>query len=97
LINFKLKWQRYLVAILIIAGASAIRMIFFGGLGRGIAYLTYYPAVMLAALYGGIYAGLLATVLSGLLCFYWMQRGFMSPIESLAMAVFTERRLTEPL
>lgn len=81
-------WQRYLVAMLIIAIASAIRAVFFGGLGRGIAYLTYYPAVMLAALFGGLYAGLLATVVSGLLCFYWIQKGFMSPVESMAMGVF---------
>jgi signal transduction histidine kinase/DNA-binding NarL/FixJ family response regulator len=82
------KWRRYLVAILIIAGASAIRAAFFGGLGRGIAYLTYYPTVMLAALYGGLHAGLLATGISALLCFYWIQKGYMSPVESLAMGVF---------
>jgi hypothetical protein len=44
--DFESKWQHYLVAILIIAGASAIRAAFFGGLGRGIPYLTYYPAVL---------------------------------------------------
>lgn len=81
-------WQRFLVTTLVIAAASAIRAMFFGGLGRGIPYLTYYPAVMLAALYGGLHSGLLATVVSALLSFYWIQRGYMSPVEWLAMVVF---------
>jgi signal transduction histidine kinase/DNA-binding NarL/FixJ family response regulator len=86
--DFKLKWQRYLVAILIIAGASAIRAMFFGGLGRGTAYLTYYPAVVLAALYGGLPSGLLATTVSAFLSFFWIHRGYMSPVEWAAMGVF---------
>jgi signal transduction histidine kinase/CheY-like chemotaxis protein len=81
-------WQRYLVAILIIASASVIRVVFFGGLGRGTAYLTYYPTVMLAALYGGLHSGLLATAIAALLCFFWIQKGYMSPVETMAMGVF---------
>jgi signal transduction histidine kinase/DNA-binding NarL/FixJ family response regulator len=76
------------MAILIIAGASVIRVVFFGGLGRGTAYLTYYPTVMLAALYGGLHSGLMATVVSALLSFYWIHRGYMSPVEWAAMGVF---------
>jgi signal transduction histidine kinase/DNA-binding NarL/FixJ family response regulator len=86
--DFKLKWQRYLVAILIIAIASAIREAFFGGLGRGTAYLTYYPAVVLAALYGGLPSGLLATTVSAFLSFFWIQKGYMSTVETMAMGVF---------
>jgi signal transduction histidine kinase/CheY-like chemotaxis protein len=85
---FLWKWRRYLVAILIIVSASAIRAVFFEGLGRGTAYLTYYPAVVLAALYGGLPSGLLATATSAFLSFFWIQKGFMSPVESLAMGVF---------
>jgi signal transduction histidine kinase/DNA-binding response OmpR family regulator len=80
--------RRYLIALLIIAIASAVRAVFFESLGRGIAYLTYYPAVMVAAIFGGFSAGLLATIISALLCFYWVQQGFMSPVETLAMSVF---------
>jgi signal transduction histidine kinase/CheY-like chemotaxis protein len=80
--------RRNLIAILIIAIASAIRAVFFESLGRGIAYLTYYPAVMIAALFGGFSAGLLATTISAFLCFYWIQQGFMSHVETLAMSVF---------
>jgi signal transduction histidine kinase/DNA-binding NarL/FixJ family response regulator len=86
--DFELKWRSYLVAILIIAGASVIRVVFFGGLGRGTAYLTYYPTVMLAALYGGLHSGLMATAVSAFLSFYWIHSGYMSPVEWAAMGVF---------
>jgi signal transduction histidine kinase len=86
--DFKLNWRRYLVAVLIIAIASGIRAAFFGGLGRGTAYLTYYPAVVLAALYGGLPSGLLATAVSAFLSFFWIHKGFMSPVEWMAMGVF---------
>ena len=81
-------WQRLLVALLIVAGASAFRAVFFGGLGRGIPYLLYYPATMLAALYGGLAAGFLATILSACLCFFWIQQGSLSLVETLAFSVF---------
>jgi len=86
--NTPLNWERILIAALIIAAASLIRHFFFSGLGRGIPYLTYYPAVMIVALYGGLYAGILGTVISGLLCFYWIQQGHMSSVETLAFIVF---------
>jgi PAS domain S-box-containing protein len=44
--------------------------------------------VMFAALFGGLFSGFLATALSALLCFFWIQKGYMSPAESLAFAVF---------
>jgi len=83
-----LTWRRILITILIIGVASVIRLLFFNDLGRGIAYLTYYPAVMIVALYGGLYTGFLGTVISAFLCFYWIQKGFMSPVETLAFIVF---------
>jgi signal transduction histidine kinase len=81
-------WLRYFVAVLIVGVASASRAAFLGGLGRGIPYLTFYPAVMVSAIYGGLPAGLLATGFSGLLSYYWIQHGSMSFPEWLAMAVF---------
>ncbi len=76
------------MALLIVAAASALRIAVFSELGRATAYLTYYPAVVLAALFGGLYAGLLATSVSALLCFYWIQKGYMSHVETLAMGAF---------
>ena len=77
-----------LIALLVVTVSTAIRAMFFSDLGRGTAYLTYYPAIALAALFGGLYAGVLATMLSALLCFYWIQLGYMSRVESMAMGVF---------
>ena len=83
-----ISWKRVFVSILIIIIASAIREIFFSGLGRGIPYLTYYPAVMVVALYGGLYSGMLATIIMAFLSYYWIQEGLMSSIEWMAISVF---------
>jgi len=78
----------YLVSFLIVGLASLTRYLFLANLGRATPYLTYYPAIMLAAYLGGIYPGLLATLLSGLICLFWVQEGHMSPVETLALGVF---------
>ncbi|MGD9971915.1 MAG: ATP-binding protein [Desulfatirhabdiaceae bacterium] len=75
-------------AITIIVMASVLRSAFFADLGRSTAYLTYYPAVMIAAIIGGLPAGLLTTIPSALLCYYWIQQGHMSSVEWMAMSVF---------
>ncbi|MGD0089467.1 MAG: PAS domain S-box protein [Planctomycetota bacterium] len=80
--------QHFLAAILIIGVAVALRAAFLANLGKGEAYLTFYPAVMIVGFYGGLYASLLATVLSALLVFYWVQGGSMSPAEWQALTVF---------
>lgn len=81
-------WLRCAVALLIIGVASALRAGFFAGLGRGTPYLTYYPAVMFAALFGGLGPGLLAAAVAGALAFFWVMQGYMSPVETLAILVF---------
>jgi len=80
--------QRLLMALLLVAAASTFRWVFFGEFGRDTSYVLYYPIVMLAALYGGLPAGLLATALSTALSFFWIQRGFTSSAETLALGVF---------
>jgi signal transduction histidine kinase/FixJ family two-component response regulator len=67
---------------------SALRAVFLSGLGRGIAYLTYYPAVMLAAILEGSVGGIVSTLASAAMSYYWVQRGYLSSIEWLAMSVF---------
>ena len=57
-------WQPYVVAIAVVAAASALRLWPLQALGVRLAWLTFYPAVMVAALYGGISAALLGTFLS---------------------------------
>jgi diguanylate cyclase (GGDEF)-like protein/PAS domain S-box-containing protein len=57
-------WRRYLAAILLVALAAAMRIWPLQTLGSKLTWLTFYPAVILAALYGGPWAGVLATAAS---------------------------------
>jgi PAS domain S-box-containing protein len=77
----------------IVVGAAAAvlgvlaRLALLGGATPHLAYLTFYPMVMIAALVGGGWGGAIATVLSALLL-----HGFFVPIAGpanwLALAVF---------
>jgi light-regulated signal transduction histidine kinase (bacteriophytochrome) len=60
-------WQRFGVAVPIILAAGALRLWPLQALGSRLAWLTFYPAVAVVALYGGFAAGLLGTLLSCLL------------------------------
>jgi len=75
-------WQAYTVAALLPVCAAALRVELLGALGLSCPYLTFYPAVMLAALLVGLPAGLLATALSGLLASYFLIR----PVGSISIA-----------
>ena len=81
-------WSQTSGALAIVAVASLLRYAIFPDVGREIPYLSYYPAVVLAALYGGLRAGVLATIFSALLSFHWVHDGAMSPVEILALAIF---------
>ena len=59
-------WLRYSVAVLAVALAAGVRVWPFRSFGTRLPYVTFYPAVILAALYGGFPAGLVATLLSAL-------------------------------
>lgn len=61
---FRYTWQPYVVTIAVIAGAAALRIWPLQTLGSRLAWLTFYPAVMIVALYGGFSTGLLGTFLS---------------------------------
>ncbi len=62
-------WQvkRFSLAIVLIVIASTLRIWPLQSLGSTLAWLTYYPAVMIIAVYGGFLAGLFATVLACLI------------------------------
>ena len=62
--TFRYEWKPYFVAIIAIAAAAALRVWPLQALGVHLAWLTFYPAVMVAALYGGFSAALLGTFLS---------------------------------
>ncbi|MDP3427707.1 MAG: DUF4118 domain-containing protein, partial [Humidesulfovibrio sp.] len=69
----------HLGAALLVGAAFAGRAWLLGGFDPAIPYLTFYPAVMLASLLGGLAPGLLATALSSLLAAYF----FIEPIGNL--------------
>jgi PAS domain S-box-containing protein len=84
---------RYGVAISIVLAAAALRLAFLPMLGMRVTFLTFYPAVMLAALYGGLRSGLLATALAALLAgYFWMepigQLTIRSPADLLSLFIF---------
>ena len=65
---------QYGVAIAIVIAATAVRFALAPALGTTAPFLTFYSAVILAALYGGLRAGLLATVLSTLIGdYFWIE------------------------
>jgi signal transduction histidine kinase/DNA-binding NarL/FixJ family response regulator len=85
---------RYGVTALIIAVAAALRLWPLQALGQRTVWLTFYPAVMAAALYGGLIAGLLGTLLScGIALFAWpifVPQPFIKvPADWLTLAVFS--------
>jgi signal transduction histidine kinase len=87
-------WQPSVVAIALIAAAAALRLWPLQALGVRLAWLTFYPAVAVAALYGGFSAGLLGTVLSCLTLLYlWPVLGDRPFIQDsadwLGLAVFS--------
>jgi len=86
-------WSRYVIALAVVALAAALRAGLLGSLGTRAAFITFYPAVILAALLGGLPGGLLATVLSVLTAnFFWVepvgQFSIKDPADWLAAGVF---------
>lgn len=65
-VKYKLNnnWKNYLIAFLVIAFAASLRIWPLQSLGLRTVWVTFYPSVMLVAVFGGLYAGLLATALS---------------------------------
>ncbi len=74
--------EPHTVAIILVLAATVLRLVFLQGLGIGFVFITFYPAVILAALYGGLRPGMLATLLSAAAADYF----FMEPTGSLVIA-----------
>ncbi|HXN47553.1 MAG TPA: PAS domain-containing protein [Bryobacteraceae bacterium] len=86
-------WLQYAVAVLAVALAAGVRFWPLGFFGTQLPYVTFYPAVILAALYGGFSAGLLATLLSALaVAFFWIapvnQLAIRDPADAWGLALF---------
>jgi PAS domain S-box-containing protein len=81
------------LALALVSVAAGVRLLFLQALGMSFAFLTFYPAVMLAALYGGRRAGIVATLASAVVAnYFWIApAGSLSmtrPIDWLASAIF---------
>lgn len=90
---FRHAWARYAVTIALVSLAAALRIWPLHAMGSNTAWVTFYPAVMVAAFYGGLSAGLLATALSCLtVAFLWpilvAQPFIKNSADMLGMAVF---------
>lgn len=86
-------WRRYAAAFAVVAFAAALRIWPLQALGTSLVWLTFYPAVMVVAIYGGLGAGLLATGLACLTAMFFgpllVDAAFIrSTADQLGMAVF---------
>jgi two-component system sensor kinase FixL len=64
--------SRYVVAFAALGVALLFRYLFRESLGVTVPYLQFYPAIIVAAWYGGAGPGLLTTGLSALAAMYWL-------------------------
>ena len=88
-----LRVTRYAVALVLVAGATGLRAWPLGALELRIPWVTFYPAVMAAALFGGFVTGALATALSAFVVIFWSPPGLLpfidDPADWLGLAVFS--------
>ena len=85
--------QRYGFAIAVVLIAAVLRLVFLQPHETRAPFITFFPAVMLAALYGGLRAGALATLLTAALAdYFWMEPAGpligTRPLDWLALAIF---------
>ncbi|MGA3113692.1 MAG: PAS domain S-box protein [Syntrophobacteraceae bacterium] len=86
-------WLRCTAGVLAAVIAAAIRFQFLEIIELRATFLTFYPAVVVAALYGGISAGLVATIVSAALAdYFWVepvgQFSIANSADLLSMIVF---------
>jgi two-component system, LuxR family, sensor kinase FixL len=77
---------RYFVALAALGAALLFRYAFWDMFGLKVPYLQFYPAIMLAAWYGGLGPGLLVTTLSAAVAM-----GFLLPPDGMAVGDSTDQ------
>jgi len=61
-------------SVTLVVAAALLRLLFLQGLGTNVPYITFYPAVAIAALYRGLRAGFLTLALSAAVAIYfWVE------------------------
>ena len=86
-------YYRDAIAVAMVLASTAMRLAFLSTLGTRAPFVTFYPVVVIASIYGGLRAGLLATALSAVLVdYFWMvpvgRFGVAHPSDLLAIIVF---------
>lgn len=86
-------WIGYVFAVLIVALAAAMRLELLQSLGMRAPYVIFFPAVTLAAVFGGIIPGLVATGFAAFLAnLFWIEPvGSLSikdPADMLSLLIF---------
>ena len=65
------KWKGYAIGIAAVGAAAVFRAALYHALGGGLPFLTFFPAVVVAAQFGGIGGGILAILLSVVVASVW--------------------------
>ncbi|MGD0258526.1 MAG: PAS domain S-box protein [Verrucomicrobiota bacterium] len=93
--DFKYRWlARYAAAVAAAGGGLLLRLGLTALVGEGLpTYITFYPAVMVVALLGGFWPGLVATVTAALVVDYWLlpplgRFEITNPVDAVGMAFF---------
>jgi signal transduction histidine kinase/DNA-binding response OmpR family regulator len=84
-------WSRHVAAVCFTLIAMGSRIWPLDALEARLTWVTFYPAVMASALYGGFSSGVLSTILSIVIVFFWSPTGdpfIDDPGDWLGVAVF---------
>lgn len=85
---------RVIAAVSLVVVAALLRVWPLQNMGTNLAYITYFPAVTIAAIYGGRVSGVLATILSLIVVYFWQSMsnsnfGTVAELEGVAIFLFT--------
>ena len=89
--NYRPYWLRAAFALALVALCAALRVWPLDVLGARLTYVTFYPAVMGAALYGGAFGGGIATFLVAVVIYFWAPAGhdlMHDHVDALGLEVF---------
>lgn len=85
--NNRPAWLRYSLTIIIFIMAVSLRFVLIGWPGARGTFVTFYPAVIISALFGGFFPGLLATALcSSYVIVWWLPAP--TPRDWLVLMIF---------
>jgi signal transduction histidine kinase/ActR/RegA family two-component response regulator len=85
------RWFPYLLPLLSVAIATLVRLCL-PMLGNKVLYITFFPAVVVSSLYGGVRGGVLAALLSAFAASFWLppfnRPWIEKPLDILSVSLF---------